>query len=111
MTPEQEMQAIVESAGECWHESAGCAPLYKCKKCGRQMGYHTCNPSPTDLNELFRLAEKLGVYAGNWKIDDYGCCHILVETNDLKRKEIVTNDTPADALRNALYQAVTKGEG
>jgi hypothetical protein len=48
----------VEAADECWHEfDNGC-----CKKCGALVDpitFHGANPSPADLNELFRLAEKL----------------------------------------------------
>ena len=63
------MKRIVEAAGEIWHEKLN-APLH-CYTC--RVGcvtYHPAeisdflskhaNPSKDDLNELFRLAEKLG---------------------------------------------------
>lgn len=59
MTPQEKMQKIIEAAGECWHEverldfSTGKTVL-RCRHCKTQDN----NPSPTDLNELFQLAEK-----------------------------------------------------
>ena len=54
MTPEQKMQKVIEAAGECWHELVGNGLC----KCGApcNIGW---NPSPTDLNAMFRLAENI----------------------------------------------------
>ena len=120
MTPNEEMQAIVEKAGSCWHNSNKTEgdsihlPIrISCSKCGAivacEGGLFSCetNPSPTDLNELFRLAEKLGFD-----------CRLTVRSRNVcgHRSEIISMeggrlvdvfaDTPADSLREALYRAV-----
>lgn len=124
MTPEQEMKASVIAAGECWHEwerkyllQDYATGMFKCSKCDYSSEWvkgSPHNPSPTDLNELFRLAEKLGftkietdkdaknkTFQCNISKDDYVCTYHFL---------IGIGNTPADALRTALYQAV-KGEG
>jgi hypothetical protein len=106
MTPEQKMQKVVEAAGECWHESGTYfdgVKLCKCLKCGVQIlttNFHKANPSPTDLNELFRLAEKMSKkikveqFDGDW-----------VAQVDGRSWEVA--DTPAEALLNALFVDVS----
>jgi len=54
MTPEQKMQKVAEAAGECWHIKGNVCLI--CGLYGVAPAIHI-NPSPTDLNELFRLAE------------------------------------------------------
>lgn len=62
-TQEEKMQHIVEAAGECHHYTGGYVNPeigeWTCIKCrAKGVGFNE-NPSPSDLNELFRLAEKL----------------------------------------------------
>jgi hypothetical protein len=105
MTPQQKMQEVVEAAGECWHEPKGSAPMNKCQKCKEPMGYHNCLPSPTDLNELFRLAEKLGIYSGAWQVDQGG--HYAITINLHKFYFPTLAEALLNALYNALYEAVS----
>lgn len=121
MTPEKEMKATVEAAGGCWHEwhngvigynTANHKRVYECKKCGKGGTDHVhlsyLNPSPTDLNELFRLAEKLGCtdIDFEWVLGKWICEYTTSEFIYFKDSAF----TPADALRKALYQAVTPCE-
>jgi hypothetical protein len=107
MTPEQKMQKVVEAAGECWHEVVselrGIDYVRAMCSCGKQVydPSHNCgNPSPTDLNELFRLAEKLGpMIVLTFKRD----CMTVIRLWGAKTEE----NTPAEALLNALYEAVS----
>lgn len=118
MTPEQMMQAVVETAGECWHEatetSAACFNSYKCAHCGVMLGNyynpaqwtHT-NPSPDDLNALFRLAEKLEVSCTlRLKVKGYFADAKMFGRLSGAEEEA---DTSAEALLTALHQAI-KGE-
>ena len=107
MTNEEKMQKVVEAAGERWHEKLG--ERYHCFSCKVKCHtYHPSelsafdrdhtNPSPTDLNELFRLAEKLG--AG-----------VVVSTIGKPRAmalnpDWIEDDTPAEALLNALFSSI-----
>lgn len=122
MTPEQKTKAIVEEAGECWHEwerkyllQDYVTWMFKCSKCDCSSEWvkgSPPNPSPTDLNELFRLAEKLGLRVHlKYRGDDY---HAKVwfkpEEEDTDRVFFWSvAATPADALRTALYQAMKGG--
>jgi hypothetical protein len=107
MTPEQKMQAVVEAAGECWHHLLPVTVVAQCAKCNN----YKPNPSPTDLNELFRLAEKLGfmsVLLDSGMFDASTLCQI-VRYRDLNidLQVEVPGDTPSEALLNALYEAVS----
>ena len=120
MTPEEQMRAIQEDAGECRHEwangvtghnTANHRKVHKCKICGKSGDGHVhlgwLNPSPADLNELFRLAEKLGCKEyGTAKFGGKFCAGVELCEASIATEEA---DTPADALREALYLAV-KGE-
>jgi hypothetical protein len=121
MTPEQEMKVIVWAAGECWHQVSddkrvfddgfGAYQIRYCAFCGLPWnacltGFDIDNPLPTDLNELFRLAEKLD--------DEYGLSLRKRNTTDgwkwmtwfqgtNKQSQAMYARSPADALRKALY--------
>lgn len=118
MNKEQKIQVVVEAAGECWHEwnnmikghnTAAHQRIYKCVKCGKGGTDHVhlswCHPKPTDLNELFRLAEKLGV-------EFTLCLSIYTQGDNMWSVEPLCADvtfneiTPAEALLNALYETV-----
>jgi hypothetical protein len=102
MTPQEEMQKIVESADECWHESSVFGDLAICTKCKGNFGI---NPSPTDLNELFRLAGKLGF--DEIRIDLGGACDVIRWRLPEKRFAYSENYTSeSDALRKALVEAI-----
>lgn len=108
MDQERKMQKLVTAAGECWHET-------KAKgfcKCGAPCNIGL-NPSPTDLNELFRLAEKLNIdtrvaackafhedkrFGGRYSAQAYASV-------SLQRYDACSED-PAEALLNALFKAV-----
>jgi hypothetical protein len=120
VTPEQEMKTIVEAVGECWHEWKLWNKDYngyKCKHCSIEVhqvhSYNAApsNPSPTDMNELFRLVKKLG-YVVALYTNDKGTCSVNLGISDKVYFDVwaVDCDTPADALRTALCQAVKKGE-
>ena len=97
MTPELEMKAIVEAAGECWHELKDHLFQYTafCHKCGLIMSYKPGrNPSPTDLNELFRLAEKLHI--GATLHFDKVVNRIEADVFDGTANHYAKADTPAD---------------
>ena len=68
MTPQEKMQKIVEAAGECWHRATHNSLGSDCR-CGNIFSRCPKNPSPTDLNELFRLAEKLKLYSAEALLD------------------------------------------
>ena len=114
MTPEQKMQAIVEAAGECWHR--GTNPLYPCTcaHCGEALNIPASkpwNPSPTDLNELFRLAEKLDLYL---EIDSSpkGLTQISAHSGGVVSKKPAGQGTGGSlkvALLNALFKATENG--
>jgi hypothetical protein len=137
MTPEQKMQKVVEAAGECWHEWVKRETTLETRSvigaieyggfgwecvCGfrrvNRVNWHIgdeailpCkNPSPTDLNELFRLAEKLGYV----DIDFYGysmTCTLYPSGTGKPYLLIgsirAIGSTPAEALLNAIFQAVS----
>ena len=97
MTPEQKMQKVVEAADECWQE-------------GNPTRFISTNPSPTDLNELFRLAEKLyfnsilldsGIIAGKilCQLIRFGECGINLQIE-------IYADSQSEALLNALYESI-----
>jgi hypothetical protein len=117
MTPEQKMQKVVETAGGCWHDvtekdgvvivlnQPGSA-LSICHKCKDKVNVDRKpygNPSPTDLNELFRLADKLG--AGDIISSSEGGCTIVGINGIISG----TGDNRAEALLNALYEAIDNG--
>jgi hypothetical protein len=108
MTPEQKMKAVVEAAGEKtadWFADNG------------EWSHFTIvgdngviiQSSPTDLNELFRLAEKLqfpSVLLDSGMIGGKTLCQ-LVRFGDCTVKQQIElyADTSAEALLNALYEA------
>jgi hypothetical protein len=118
MTPEQKMLKVVEAARECWHEFVAKSvhqkendpKIYlKCPKCKASVTMdQVVNPSPTDLNELFRLADKLGnrfIYfntglAGQRNVEIPGKTIGVIQACE---------SSPAEALLNALYEAVSFG--
>lgn len=133
MTPQEEMQKIVAAAGECWHEwiiesstldskdilGGHCygGHGYECA-CGfrrvnrvnwaigdeANLGGMCRNPSPTDLNELFRLAEKLEF--DEVRSDILNGITEIIEWGGKDRRFLGMADDPADALRNALSKAI-----
>lgn len=111
MTPEEQMKAIVEAAGECWHENK--PGKFYCV-CGEETLKGPCfrlpNPSPTDLNVLMEYAEKLKVVASVVCDPRTDSSARIFQTTHCTQLSNAHADTPAYALREALYQAV-KGEG
>lgn len=128
MTPEEQMKAIVKAADECWHEwtnsitgynTTNHKRVHKCKLCGVGGDGHVHlswrNPFPTDLNEISRLAEKLvweykQGYSKTCKTNRYYAKVWAEQGMDNHLGITVFANTPADALREALHQAV-KGVG
>jgi len=111
MTPEQKMRKVVEAAGECWHDTGGYINPEKgnwaCCKC-EVTGFLSDNSSPTDLNELFRLARKavdLGCITFTFEGDISDTAVICWLGCNGKDYENLAN-TPAEALLNALYESV-----
>jgi hypothetical protein len=107
MTPEEQMKAIVEATGEKWPERW----VYGSDYCGNPILVKNSKqpPSPTDMNALMEHSEKLNVvielttgYAGGNRTI------VKVYTSKISSYDDsrVCADTPADALREALYQAV-----
>ena len=85
-TPEEQMKAIVEAAGECWHDW----DKWRGGFCGKCDSLDQTNPSASSSTDLYWLSGKLGV------------------GREQANKWIMFNidDTPADALRKALCRAV-----
>lgn len=118
MNPEEQMKAIIGAVNGKWHEKLGEA--FKCFTCrvecvtyhpdeiGSFLASHS-NPSPTDMNALMEYAKKLRYHV---EADYAPCGHnqVSIHTDGkLSNKpagQSVDQDTPADALRSALYQAV-----
>lgn len=118
-TPEQMMQFIVEQTpGECWHEwewipGGG----RQCKNCDIDLYYKDSvtynqriptpdNPSHTDLNELMRLAGKLGFE--EIRVDLSGVVEIIdwggVDGSTVRRFFSDAN-TVSEALLKTMYKA------
>ncbi len=111
-TPARKMKAIVEAAGGRWHINSfqtsnncvlGCGDVY-------ETGCKSNNPSPANLNELFRLARKLGhdeifFASGRGKEFPERC---LLESFAPQRKQWEGRSavSPAGALLNALYESI-----
>lgn len=108
MTDQDEMQTIVEAADECWHtlefQPIHCSDskypemMLVCQNCHTVTGKE--NPPPTDLNELFRLAEKIGYNFG-----------VSYSVNGRRfaasyKGKLGESELPADALRKAMYSAL-----
>lgn len=117
MTSEQKMQTIVEAAGECWHDWEWIPGGGKqCKNCDIDL-YHKDsvsynqripvppNPSPTDLNELFRLAGNISYIKFGGYFDEPKCQLWTAKFGYINGR----GKTKAEALLNALYESV-KGE-
>jgi hypothetical protein len=109
------LKAVVEAVGECWHEFNNAYNVNKdehfiCPECEAILELSGNNPSPTDLNELFRLAEKLGYKNVDFFFhQNYRCCiypqgtaagYSLISTHS------AYGDTSAEALLNALYESI-----
>ena len=118
MEEQEEMQKIVEAAGECWHNAditfdpnnVGFATHWQCSTCKVYVDRSCDHPSPTDLNELFRLAEKL--YGRDCRIEfsmHYGDVQAIQLCKENKVVSQGQADTKADALRTALVKA-TEGK-
>ena len=109
MNQKQKMQAIVESSGECWHEPKfGMSVCKHCRRTNdpRYFDFDKVNPSPTDLNELFRLANIL-------RIGDFGVAYLLpIASEDCgvycagAGTYTAEATTPAEALLNAIYDSL-----
>jgi hypothetical protein len=114
------MKAVVEAAGKCWHEVSKYQRMFEddtgkfriryCINC--EQSWDLCvdkNPSPTDLNELFRLAEKLGLIAQKfeYKLPAGVRCFLLMKTQDEFPESFTgKGNTSAEALLNALFAAI-----
>ena len=105
---QQKIKEIVEAAGMCWHDNRGLRVfgVQTCSKCTED---YKPNPSPTDLNALMAIAEKLG-YGVQLNKGIVAVCSAKIWTD---RDGVISNevaDTPAEALLNALHQAVKGGK-
>ena len=112
MTPEQKMQVVVEATGKCWHESDfGMSICKHCRRTNdpRYFDFDKVNPSPIDLNELFRLAEKLEIHVHlKYRIKDYHIKVWFLPGDDEEDRVFfwAHSDNAAEVLLNALYEAV-----
>jgi hypothetical protein len=124
---DKEMRAIVGAVDEKWHERGFRGDFEYClicdsraivdfpwPDCGFDARADHTNPSPTDVTVLLGYAKKLGLeftLSYSPYLDDNKYCADIIKEGiaDI----CVTADTPGDALRSALYQAVEqmKGEG
>ena len=112
MDTQQEMQKIVEAAGECWHDVSynPTETIGRCIQC-KMMWPDTFNPnpSPTDLNELFRLAKKLN-YHCEIDVDKNGGSQVSIHANgklsDKPDGQSIEGLQLVDALRKALFHAI-----
>lgn len=103
MNPDQQMRDIKEAAGEGWHNK-----IFATTASGRGEDRTHLNPSPTDLNELLRLAAKIGI--NNIRVNltlevipsDHYVADITADTAWVHN----VNYTYADALRSAIWQAI-----
>ena len=106
MKPEQKMQAIVEAAGykvtERYADNGALSHLAIVTGDGALNVF----PSPTDLNELFRLAEKVGFVEIHFNLDNTKCGWYVVIDNESALYGGKLFTTPAEALLNALYEAI-----
>jgi len=101
MTPDKMLQAVVEAAGECWHEWR----LGACEKCKTPAWLD--NPSPTDLNEIARLERKLKIrFRILTNYDGNGSC-LVEDIGGIEREHMPTE---AEARLTALYESLPKGE-
>ena len=128
-TQEQKMQFIVEKAGECWHELLElphtrrwnefvCDDVaeFFCKHCSAEweetplshINNNYSNPSPTDLNELMRLAGKLNFHC-EIDVDGNGQSQVSLHGDNLlsirPSGQSIEGLPFAEALLNALYKA------
>lgn len=107
--PTEKMQAIVKAAGGCWHNWQP-PKMYswqvECSVCGKTQAatVPTDNPSPTDLNTLFELAEKLDERVGIQ--NDGRTSYICSVWRESGWTFTCGADNPAETLLNALYEAV-----
>lgn len=120
MTNPEKMQIVVEAAGGCWHkrivdkqpspEEGQFDYFPKCDKCEIDLPHGFNNPSPTDLNELFRLAEKI-INVHTLVFDNHSMkCRSIQLVGNIHITSIdlfAEGCTPAEALLNALYEAVS----
>jgi hypothetical protein len=113
MNAQEEMQKIVEAADECWHnhDVPSGNKRFNCEKCGlgEYDPKYKNNPSPTDLNELFRLAEKLQLVAVAVTDPITGSWAQARQLDGLMLHKF-NADTPSDAFRTALVKAIEAGE-
>lgn len=121
MTPEKKLQAIVEAAGECWHEwekyeshsGFGTYLHTRCAHClkdKRDILSSNMNPKPTDLNELFRLSKLCGLRIKLFEYTD-GWYAVAVDIKERINGTPFTatqKTTPAEALLDAIYEGISK---
>jgi hypothetical protein len=101
------LKAVVEAAGECWHTyqmNRDNSIATWCEECLKDAP----NPSPTDLNELFRLAsllvDGLVIDVG---IKSQGWMSVMVKKDGVEYRS-KQHTTPAEALLNALTEAISR---
>lgn len=98
---EKEMRYLVEKAGGKWHACDENA--FHCDMCREGIPY---SPNPNSVDALLEIAEKLEIefilVYSPYLDDDKYCAEIVKEgIADIE----VSRDTPADALRAALFIA------
>ena len=108
---QQKIKEIVEAAGMCWHYVMldKLRDVQYCHKCNIESHTGISNPSPTDLNALMEIAEKLG-YGVQLNKGIVAVCSAKIWTD---RDGVISNevaDTLAEALLLAIHQAVNGGK-
>jgi hypothetical protein len=112
MTPDKQMEVIQEAAGECWHKKSvsGAKQQYRfhCAYCG--LDWEDCFfPSPDDLNEVLRLAEKIiNIHNMEWDNQSMRNRTVRIVGNiDIFCVEVTGHgETLVAALRAALVKAI-----
>ena len=98
------LQVVVEAAGEKWFTKADWDTNWPPQ-------FQEKNPSTTDLNELFRLAElhDLGAITFTYEGDIAGC-PVLCWLGCDGEEYTAMGATPSEALLTALYESLPKGD-
>jgi hypothetical protein len=114
MNQQEQMQLIVEAAGECWHirgdRKTKIGGEMSCIRCGKfSPSNEEINPSPHSLDDLFRLVKALN-YHCEIDVDGEGQTQVSVHSNNLlsirPAGQSLEGLQLADALRSALVKAI-----
>jgi hypothetical protein len=109
-TPEQKLRHVVEQInGMCWHEIDRTKDMPYCT-CGLTAGstglqFRCTNPSPSSLEDLIELAEKMGVAITLQYLHGYTMPYQVSVFDGYTETLLKDFIKPAEALLNALYLA------